>query len=690
MVFVETKEGEDDLVVLDVNWLCGELLGSLLSYEMISTCKKSGFYSNEDFHFLFPDFEISEVLHLLEALGLCNRCEIKGKDSNSIFEEGKLKLKKKSLSVLELNSLQSKDVNDFGCEYEIPCLNFTLKNKLVWEEYSSENAKNFVYAGSRYILECQYCHSNVEKSLQLRKKNYLINDFDFQPISPPSPVNCDNHKNGVLLEKESNCQESPKTKTFQKTKNFGIIHPILPPYLISPLTEGSNSVLDEDFNTAYNQLGQIFSKIQFEMRKRELEKNSFDKLELSYHAFKLAKEDIEVLVILEEGCCECCNNEETSSKNLSSQSFRSICKSANNLCYCCTSYIEIKCRGPTNASKELFEIMKKTRFLVENTISMCCPSLDVYHQILSATQLAEHKKNVQSFSQRQILEAYQHSGVDAIICYEGENDEENVESLTDLLAFGNPELFDTITLAIDLPLNALDLQTRRTLAFLLDPSDQKGCDWCMLAIVLGLSNQIPQFDSASANQFPISKTDRIFQLLNELKKTVNKNKEHEDTQSQTKNFTIGNLIDKLKGLGRNDAVDVIYKMCPLTYRSDDEDTEDEVDYDDEIADDNGDFFRQYNNISANNNDENIKSFKSKTFFKNSNEENYHYNIEGGFFEMQKDDASNNSDDPPLEEDMYFDDNYDVFEGQGVFDDDDPFKLEKDAPDGFYTKMSNYQ
>lgn len=90
----------------------------------------------------------------------------------------------------------------------------------------------------------------------------------------------------------------------------------------------------------------------------------------------------------------------------------------------------------------------------------------------------------------------------------------------------------------------LPLPVHQRLCALLDPPEPIGRDWCMLAVLLGLTDMLPHLDPGdNPAQSPTSR------ILKEWLK---------DSSS-----TISCLVDKLKELGRLDVVEVIMRTAPF-------------------------------------------------------------------------------------------------------------------------------
>ncbi|KAK6618330.1 hypothetical protein RUM44_002782 [Polyplax serrata] len=72
---VKSKSSTDDLIVLDLNWLCRDVIGSLLSANMIGKTRMTGCYTEPDLQTSFPYGPADRMLDLLCALEICTKCE---------------------------------------------------------------------------------------------------------------------------------------------------------------------------------------------------------------------------------------------------------------------------------------------------------------------------------------------------------------------------------------------------------------------------------------------------------------------------------------------------------------------------------------------------------------------------------------------------------------------------------------
>lgn len=174
--------------------------------------------------------------------------------------------------------------------------------------------------------------------------------------------------------------------------------------------------------------------------------------------------------------------------------------------------------------------------IVERTILSICPGCHLSRNPLSPHSL----KNFQEpkfYHTSEILKA-QLEDSDVLKCNKIEEDYTCVVCLGDNI---------TITPGVHLNASALPLIAKRRLAQLLDPTDSQGRDWCLLAVELGLEDNLPSIDKIPGKS-PPSRTIRCLE---------------EWVKSEPLSATISKLIEKLLKLGREDAVNTILQMAPL-------------------------------------------------------------------------------------------------------------------------------
>lgn len=194
--------------------------------------------------------------------------------------------------------------------------------------------------------------------------------------------------------------------------------------------------------------------------------------------------------------------------------------------------IEIVVRGTEETRPECYALLQQFYALVLDTVRQTNPGTSVATHILSVKHLTEHKRPV-SYSAADVFEAERGSG----LLQHHNPDLKLEENILDLVCCGCEGLLITAKSAPYASLKDLPLQTRVQLCQLLDPPDQFGRDWCLLALQLGMSEEVPAIDQANDH---LSPTDK---LLTAWEKGVNS--------------TIVAVIDALRGIGREDAAQVL-------------------------------------------------------------------------------------------------------------------------------------
>lgn len=184
-----------------------------------------------------------------------------------------------------------------------------------------------------------------------------------------------------------------------------------------------------------------------------------------------------------------------------------------------------------------------------------CPGLLVEKHLLSSSQLRQHLDNVVSYSPERVLRALLGEGPTAAVQNNNNNREEKI---LDLVCCGTPEKLiipkspngnhsigpNGLTLAPDLHVSHLSLLTRQHLCALLDPAEAMGRDWCLLGVLLGMTDKLPRIDPGDNPTF-----SPMARVLEEW--------------SKSPESTVGCLLRKLEELARYDAVEVIFRTAPL-------------------------------------------------------------------------------------------------------------------------------
>ncbi len=201
--------------------------------------------------------------------------------------------------------------------------------------------------------------------------------------------------------------------------------------------------------------------------------------------------------------------------------------------------IGILVRGPADLAASCFFFMEDLAQLTEQTVVEVAPGIPLERHFLSPKELKEHSVRPAVYTPEAVMQMQQKESVQI------KNNKEGEELFTDVVCFGAREVAMVLTLGIDLPVVQFPLVARRELACLLDPPDSMGRDWSILAVRLGLTDQLPDVDSTGPS---LSRTD---QLLAEW------------ALQDPQKATVGHLCDVLNELGRTDAVSVLFKTVPL-------------------------------------------------------------------------------------------------------------------------------
>ncbi|ELT88672.1 hypothetical protein CAPTEDRAFT_228788 [Capitella teleta] len=256
-----------------------------------------------------------------------------------------------------------------------------------------------------------------------------------------------------------------------------------------------------------NQLVHLFPRIQAHLRCDLLENNNGPDCDLYqwYHGTKFCKGSMEALVTLEQK----------------------------------EQVLEVKVRGSEACRAALYYFLEEISDVVSDVLEDACPGIALEKHVLSPNQLKAHKKAPLAYSPKDLLST-QNDRKDSCRL----NDSEPAEKLTDLLFCGAAEIGKTITLGIDLHISHMSVHLRRKLSSLLDPPDCMGKDWCLLAVGLGLTEDLPKLDQTHPQS--VSRTDGILALW-----------------SRETSSNIRSLLLKLRELGRQDAVDAVLMMAPL-------------------------------------------------------------------------------------------------------------------------------
>ncbi|XP_035212184.1 death-associated protein kinase dapk-1-like [Stegodyphus dumicola] len=209
--------------------------------------------------------------------------------------------------------------------------------------------------------------------------------------------------------------------------------------------------------------------------------------------------------------------------------------------------IDVKIRAPSFLRVESFYFLSSLLGVIDHTMSEMCPGLLYEKHAISPSHLCQHLIQPLSHSSYALLSTLLEQGLPGSVRM---SDGTIIEHLTDVICLGSPDIVGSnnnsggVVLGPQLHASNLPLPVHQRLCALLDPPEPIGRDWCMLAVLLGLTDMLPHLDPGdNPAQSPTSRIMREW-----LKEPSS---------------TIECLIDKLKELGRLDAVEVIMRTAPF-------------------------------------------------------------------------------------------------------------------------------
>lgn len=206
--------------------------------------------------------------------------------------------------------------------------------------------------------------------------------------------------------------------------------------------------------------------------------------------------------------------------------------------------IELKCRADISGDlgvNDIYRFREEITRVIVGTLRDCLPGVSIQVAYLSAVDLAMHDPSPYAYPSCDVLSALVNE-TQTVRRVSGSQGVEE-EKLCDLIAFGSDLLLSSLVPGLEMHVSRMPLETRRQLCTLLDPSDPIGRDWCLLAVRLGLSTELPvvEGDPDSAG----SPTDRVLSLW-----------------SADNDATLSKLVDALTTLNRTDAVEAILSTTP--------------------------------------------------------------------------------------------------------------------------------
>ena len=72
IIYIEAVDGSEDLIVLNPQWLCCDVIGQLLSHDQVTRCRPIGRFSLDEVHVMFPESSVVKLVSLLQTMELCS------------------------------------------------------------------------------------------------------------------------------------------------------------------------------------------------------------------------------------------------------------------------------------------------------------------------------------------------------------------------------------------------------------------------------------------------------------------------------------------------------------------------------------------------------------------------------------------------------------------------------------------
>ena len=202
--------------------------------------------------------------------------------------------------------------------------------------------------------------------------------------------------------------------------------------------------------------------------------------------------------------------------------------------------IEILARCAEGSRRECADLLHKVYTQVMGVIHQANPRTEVSRHILSAQHLCEHRPDPSIYSAAEIFEAERCGGVAKSLSGRIQ------EPIADLVCCGCPGLLMAAMSTPHAAYKDTPLRTRLQLSAMLDPPDPMGRNWCLLALQLGITEEVPAIDTARDQGSP---TDKLLTAW-----------------GKSSSSTVAVLVDALCGIGRADAAAVLIE-CTSPFRT---------------------------------------------------------------------------------------------------------------------------
>lgn len=205
--------------------------------------------------------------------------------------------------------------------------------------------------------------------------------------------------------------------------------------------------------------------------------------------------------------------------------------------------IEIIVRGTEETRLDCYSLLQQFYAIVTGAIRRINPGTSFQTRLLSPKRLKTHQHPVLSYSPDLIFAAERGNGALLHSDLFGEK-----EDILDVACCGCEELLPGTKSAPYSHFHFLSMQTRTELSRMLDPPHPLGQDWCLLALQLSFTEEVPRIHQANNCSSP---TDQLLKAW-----------------EQNSQSTVVSIIDALRAIGRSDAASVLIRgLSPFSNTS---------------------------------------------------------------------------------------------------------------------------
>ena len=520
IVVLESEGNHNDLVCVQPEWLCNQVLGRLFShdrYYQVNPNNLNGIYTSHDLNAVFADLCANTRLlkDIFIALSLCAEWDNE-KSGEPLYEFAALNFLSEPLPLafqtvnssakshkstgFVFNGFQIK-TSSYHLDHSSRLSNGHLGSSMTTSfavGNSSVPASQFASLFYRIQVNLRYLTKNFYLDVDENNEHRVIKEKQQQipqtPVSHP-PLARKQSKLETLFE----TPQSPQSLT-RSISVFGFNSP--------PITNStSNHHHHTSFTNLTNMNGALIDIELYQTR----------------YCSRLTRKScrIECLVSLE---------------HMNGQ------------------FIEVRACAPEAWREELFYFVNDLYAFIEQVVTESCPSINLEKYYLDLKPISVPNSN-SAFNLGLIPIEAVYSPKD-ILNMELEIKAQKLglaeTKFLDVVCCGSESIEKHLVLGSDLYINQLKPYTRRTLCLLLDQVDPMGLDWSILAVKLGLQHLLPKIDDlvevSNENGAKMSKTECVLEEWSKMKQEPP---------------NVKNLIGKIADLGRKDVLEMILNTVDL-------------------------------------------------------------------------------------------------------------------------------